>query len=179
MFDPEDKSVYEVTGQAPDAWLMEATFLKRAADLVRLELTKVFTAFPDGFTAHRRPPFEDIALFNPYMLLSGLAFENLTKGIIVGRNPGVVTPEKFKLKDHNLRKLAKQVTPTLSKNELDLLDRLTAFVEWAGRYPIHLYAAKNVQPSFARTDPELIDHLFDKFVAILKREHPTSMIKFV
>jgi len=79
---------------------MEATLLKRAADLVRPVLTKVFTAFPDGFTAHRRPPFEDIALSGSYMLLSGLALENLTKGILVGRDPGLVTPERFMLKDH-------------------------------------------------------------------------------
>src|SRR5262245_34905915 len=121
MSNPDtSKSVFELTGQAPDAWLMEATVLKKAADLVRTELTKVFTAFPHGFTTHRRPPFEDMALCGPYMLLSGLALENLIKGIIVGRNPRVVTATTFALKNHTLRDLAQQVTPTLSENELDI-----------------------------------------------------------
>jgi hypothetical protein len=140
---------------------------------------KVFTSFPDGFTAHRRPPFEDIALFKSYMLLSGLALENLTKGIIVGRKPGVVTPDTFNLKEHNLLKLAQQVARPFSKNERDILDRLTAFVMWAGRYPIPLRATDNDHPLFKRTDPELIDHLFIKFATILDREHPTSTFKFV
>jgi hypothetical protein len=180
MFDPEDKSAYELTGQEPHAWLMEATQLKRAADLVRQELMKVFAAFPQGFTAHSRPPFEDISLFKSYMLLSGLALENLAKGILIGRNSTVVTPETFTLKGHNLLWLARQVAAPLSEHELDLLARLTAFVEWAGRYPIHLRAAENVHPSFVRTDPEHIDRLFAGFVAILKGEHPESRnVKFI
>jgi hypothetical protein len=180
MSDPDtSKSVFELVGQGPDAWLMEARLLKRTADLVCQELRKVFIAFPEGFTAHRRPPFEDIALFKNYMLLSGLALENLTKGIIVGRKPTVVTPETFNLKTHNLLTLAQQVVQPFSSDELDLLKRLTAFVVWAGRYPIPTQAAENAHPPFARTDPELIDQLFDQFVTILKRENPTSTIEFV
>jgi hypothetical protein len=168
------KSAFEMVGQAPSAWLMEATLLKRAADLVRQELTKIFAVSPHG-----RPRYEDSAFCKSYMLLAGLALENLAKGILVGRNPAVVTPDTFNLKGHNLLQLAQQAVSTLSNNELDILSRLTAFVMWAGRYPIHLRAAENVHPPFALTDPELIDHLFVEFVAILKRENPTSTIKFV
>jgi hypothetical protein len=69
--------------------------------------------------------------------------------------------------------------PTLSKHELDILDRLTEFVKWAGRYPIHLHAAGNIHPSFdPSTDPGLVDQLFAKFVDLLERENPTSNVKF-
>jgi hypothetical protein len=176
MSDSDDtKSDFEIVGQEPHAWLMEATQLKRAADLVRQELTKIFAVSPQG-----RPRYEDAVLFNSYMLLAGLALENLAKGILVGRNSGVVTPDMFNLKGHNLQQLAQQAVPTLSKTELDILSRLTAFVTWAGRYPIHLQAAKNIHPSFTPTrDPGLVDHLFAKFVAILERENPTSTVGFV
>jgi hypothetical protein len=174
MSDPDNKSVFEILGQEPHSWLMEATLLKRAADLVRQELTKMFAAFPHG-----SPPYEDIALCKSYMLLSGLALENLAKGIIVGRNPGVVTPDTFNLKGHNLLQLSHQAALPLSDNERKLLDRLTDFIEWAGRYPIHLKAAKNIPQSFGPTDFEPIDHLFAQFVAILEQDNPTSTIDFV
>jgi hypothetical protein len=144
MSDPNDtKSGFELVGGEPHAWLIEAKQLKRAADLVLPELREIFSVSPQG-----RPRFEDAKLFNSYMLLAGLALENLAKGILVKRNPGVVTQDKFILKGHDLQQLAQQVLSTLSKNELDILNRLTEFVTWAGRYPINLYAAKNVHPGF-------------------------------
>jgi hypothetical protein len=175
MSDPDNKSTFEIVGQEPHAWLMEATQLKRAADLVGQELAKKLAVSPYG-----RPRYEDIVLFKSYMLLSGLALENLAKGIIVGRNPGVVTPDTFNLKGHNLLQLAQQAALPFSDAERDILDRLTAFVVWAGKYPIHLQATKNVHPPFMHTDLELIDRLFVKFGAILEGEHPTSTnVKFV
>jgi hypothetical protein len=168
----DTKSAFENVGAEPHAWLIEAKQLKRAADLILPELKNIFAVSP-----HQRPRFEDAKLFNSYMLLAGLALENITKGILVGRNPGVVTSETFTLKGHNLSQLAKQVTPTLSKHELDTLNKLTEFVKWAGRYPIHLHAKENIHPSFnPSNDPRLVDQLFTKFVALLEKDHPTSTL---
>src|SRR5215211_6633807 len=166
MFDAEDaKSSFESIGQSPHVWLSSATQLKRAADLVREELKKILSVYPRG-----RVHYEDLVLFNSYMLLAGLALENLTKGILIGRNPNIVSPLNLNLKllgnskgGHDLSKLAQQAATNLSQIEMDLIDRLVAFVVWAGKYPIHLRANETNHPSFKTTDPELIDKVFEKF----------------
>lgn len=118
------------------------------------------------------------------MLLSGLAFENLTKGILIGRKPGAVTATKFNVEQlagkggHNLATLAQQVKPALSSSQLDVVRRLTDFVIWAGRYPIAMRSTKTSHPSFISTDPALIDELFDELVEVLRRENPTPTFGF-
>ena len=156
MSDLEDtKGPFEIVAQSPHAWLMAATQLKRAVNLVHQELRKVLAVYPDG-----RAQYEDLALFKSYMLLSGLAIENLVKGVLVGSNPGVVSPGKFDLNQlagskggHGLLKLAQQASPALSHHEMDMLARLETFVICAGRYPIHLQSAETVHPAFVSTDP--------------------------
>ncbi len=177
----DTKSTFEIIARSPHAWLMAAKQLKRAADLIRQELTKVLAVYP-----RRRAHYEDLARFKSYRLLSGLAIENLVKGILGGRNPGVVSPDKFDLSriacskgGHDLLKLAQQAAPTLSDDERDILARLATFVIWAGKYPIHLRSTETVHPSFVSTDPELVDKLFTKFVAILEQENPTPDVGFV
>src|SRR5690348_16349240 len=94
MFEASDtKSTFELIGQSPHAWLSSATQLKRAADLVREELKRILSVYPYG-----RAAYEDLVLYNSYMLLAGLALENLTKGILIGRNPSVVGPDRLDLK---------------------------------------------------------------------------------
>jgi len=181
MFDEDDtKSTFEILGQSPHVWLSSATQLKRAADLVREELKKILSVYPRG-----RARYEDLVLFNSYMLVAGLALENLTKGILIGRNPSIVSSVNLDLKSlvntkggHDLSKLAQQAATDLSPIEIDLVERLAVFVVWAGKYPIHIRANETNHPTFKTTDPELIDKLFEKFVAILNGENPEPTVGF-
>jgi hypothetical protein len=181
MFDADDaKTTFELIGQSPHVWLSSATQLKRAADLVREELKKILSVYPRG-----RARYEDLVLFNSYMLLAGLALENLTKGILIGRNPNIVSRVNLDLKllgnskgGHDLSKLAQQAATNLSPIEIDLIDRLVAFVVWAGKYPIHLRANETNHPTFKTTDPELIDKVFEKFATILKDANPNPTVGF-
>src|SRR5262245_27696031 len=52
--------------------------------------------------------------------------------------------------DHELKQLADAARVTVSKEESALLDRLTAFVKYAGRYPI----ATTHQQMFSKKTPE-------------------------
>lgn len=75
----------------------------------------------------------------PATLLYGLAFENVIKAIII-RNGGAA-PAHGKLKKwpgtgHGLLDLANLARIELTTAQRDLLSRLTAFVEWSGRYPV-------------------------------------------
>ena len=68
--------------------------------------------------------------------------------------------------------------PNLSPIEMDLIERLAVFVVWAGKYPIHIRANETNHPTFKTTDPELIDKVFEQFVAILKAENPQQTVGF-
>jgi hypothetical protein len=72
-----------------------------------------------------------VCLTRPTALLAGLTIEGFLKAAIVDR--GQPAP-----RTHKLTRLAREAQVGLSKNETDLLVRLEAFVQWAGRYPVPL-----------------------------------------
>jgi hypothetical protein len=65
------------------------------------------------------------------MFFLGVSLENALKGVCVGS----VTDKKL-TQSHNLRNLANWASLKLSKEESDLLDRLTIYIKWAGRYNV-------------------------------------------
>jgi hypothetical protein len=75
------------------------------------------------------------------MLLLGLSFENLIKGVYVARNPTLVDRARLDRSlwradgGHGIRVFAKSLI-ALEQVEEDLLDRLQTYVVWAGRFPI-------------------------------------------
>jgi hypothetical protein len=87
-----------------------------------------------------------------YMLLMGLAVENLAKGVIVAK--GVSSPSADgrlarELKSHDLLDLLDMAEVELSTEDAYLVERLQASVEWAGRYP----TAVRVESQMPRTHP--------------------------
>lgn len=72
-------------------------------------------------------------------MLFGFALENLAKGIIVGRDPKVVTRKRWQGGNgHNLAALFDRAKIPLTDDERDLLDRTSRLTVWKGRYPVHL-----------------------------------------
>lgn len=174
---------FQRTGQEPGIWLGEALQLKRAAELVLAELNEVLSVYPHG-----RASYEDLSLFKAYMLLSGIAIENLVKGILVCRDPSIEGNDKVdKVKwkgsshGHDLVELAKQTGIPFTLEEKGLFRRLSAFVVWGGRYPIPIKSSDMVQRTkyrgqsirlntFISTDPDLIRKVFEKASTILETE---------
>jgi hypothetical protein len=74
------------------------------------------------------------------MMLYGLGIENLAKGlIVVGGGSAAVNNGKLREwpgPSHSLKTLLDNTGVQLSEQEEDLVVRLTAFILWAGRYPI-------------------------------------------
>lgn len=84
----------------------------------------------------------------PSLLLAGLGFESLLKGIrlrqmyyrgepLTAVNKKGIAVLVGHLKTHNLKSLAQQAGIPLEGEET-LLDRLTTIVTWAGRYPVSI-----------------------------------------
>jgi hypothetical protein len=137
---PDPQDLYDDIGNNPHAWLTWVETLTRSAKAIRAN-TKRGT-LPDGTDLM---PTE-LAV---YAMLLGYAIECALKGLWVQQGNRIVANGKFiggsRMKDHQLDRLAKLVGVTLDESELDALERLSAFVLFAGRYPIGLRASQ-MQP---------------------------------
>lgn len=128
--EPELKErFFAAAEESPGAWLITAMSLHAAA--ARL----------DWLTAPARDDEASTSFLREYRMLLGLSFENLLKGIIslVRIEAGERPPLPPKCFSHSLAKLATQPEVkivNLSAQEVSLLDSMTPFVEWSGRYPL-------------------------------------------
>jgi len=178
------EEMYEVVGQDALGWLEYAKTLKLSADLILEALTRDLPQ-PQVLPGVRE---RKLAYVRSFMLLTGLAFENLIKGIFIARNPKLVDRKKLDAKQwlavrkgHGISTLTNQVT-SLNPAELNLLTRLEEYLIWAGRYPIPMNSTQYFQTmmsnklsadpqelrEFNTKDPELINSLFERLSAILE-----------
>ncbi|KGQ52555.1 hypothetical protein IO46_05880 [Gallibacterium anatis] len=72
---------------------------------------------------------EEIGCWNTYKMLMGMSFELLIKAILIQSDISITHT-------HNLRNLANNIEVNLSKDDLNLLDILSEYIIWAGKYPI-------------------------------------------
>jgi len=176
----EAEEMYAFVGQDALGWLEYATTLKLSADVILQELIRI-SPQPQVRTGVRE---RKLAYVRSFMLLTGLAFENLIKGILIARQPSLVDKQKLNTKlwssvrkGHGISTLAKKVT-SLTPAELNLLTRLEEYLVWGGRYPIPRNSFdyfKSLNPkqklgSDTSTDPKLINGLFERLSGILESE---------
>jgi hypothetical protein len=154
---------FELGAQTSGIWKITARNLKRAAD-------KLYSYYHDATTRDIKRFIEEIEsgqrkdgarklegdewedlldgqLISIYFLLIGYAFENLFKGILMLEHPEYFRPSA-KIKDiqsHNLKNLCHKCNISLQQEEAELLEMLTIYVEWQGKYPIPL-ESKNMWP---------------------------------
>jgi hypothetical protein len=72
-------------------------------------------------------------------MVFGFALENLVKGIIVCRDPTLVSKDRLRRwhgNEHDLAALFVRAAVSLSEQEHQLLERTTRITEWKGRYPV-------------------------------------------
>src|SRR4051794_30701548 len=78
---------YDTLGRDPLLWLEQAGFLKLSANAILAELKPIYPK-PQTLPGVRE---RKLAFIQSYMLLTGLAFENLIKGILLAKDPSLVT----------------------------------------------------------------------------------------
>jgi hypothetical protein len=172
----ENEELFELLGRDGQTWRVQAEQLKMAADSILPKLEEAFT-IPPALPGAQDKRF---AFFHSYMLLIGLAFENLIKGIYIGRDSTLVDREKIESGilsrgGHGIANGAKQILD-LALNEFQLLKRVEEYLFWAGRYPLPLkatiYHNSEVQElrSGRSDDPAVIDSLFQRLKQVLERE---------
>jgi hypothetical protein len=135
----QGRADYEGAAREPALWVGNALTLSRAAQLILPTALDALTRDRGGGGSEHRDAF----LFGPYMLLSGMAVENLLKAIHLQRHPELVQDGRIVPRawpgaphGHDLVALMREVSASLATEHRDLLTRLTTFVLWGGRYPV-------------------------------------------
>lgn len=104
-----------------------------------------------------------LRLRGPFAMLAGMAIEVMLKGAIVQAMP--VAHRKAPPTGHNLKTLSETAKVTWTADQTDLLERLTTFIVWAGRYPVGLSEKETNAPRTLKSTDyvrivEIASHLF-------------------
>jgi hypothetical protein len=174
----QNKDLFELLASDGQTWLAQANQLKMAADSILPNVVEAFK-IPPALPGAQEKRF---AFFHSYMLLTGMAFENLIKGILIQRDKTLVTREQIESGilprgGHGISAGAKDLLP-LTSQEFNLLQRIEEYLFWAGRYPVPLRSGTyhNSEAQELRSgrsdDPPLINSLFQRLTEILRHECP-------
>jgi hypothetical protein len=170
-----EEEIYELLGQSPLTWLEQAEFLRMSAALI-LEKLREILPIPQVHPGVRE---QKVAFVDSFMLLMGLSFENLIKGVHIAKTPRLSIENRMKIwkshrGGHGISTLIKVVAP-VSADEENLLTRLEEYAFWAGRYPIPVNTnqyLRSIKPqnlrSFTTQDPALCDTLFERLAAMIR-----------
>lgn len=136
------------TAAEPTSWLTHAQTPRQAAEDLWItgnahsrepgsELGTTVLAYwtSPGFV----PPDMGGSTCEVCFMVFGFALENLAKGIIVCRDPKMVSKDRLKRwhgNGHDLSALFNRAAISLSDQEHQLLERTTRITEWKGRYPV-------------------------------------------
>ncbi len=130
------KEQFDMGAETPAIWALSANRLKRSGDLI-------FDAYEIDLQAMGKgvSPLElnNLEVAGAATMLFGLAIENLLKAIIIAREPKTVNDGNLRgwpSNGHKLILLAEKAEIPLNEQQKDMVQRLVAFVEWAGRYPV-------------------------------------------
>lgn len=177
----ESEELYELSGSEALIWLEKAQGLRYCAGILKDKLVEMWN---ETSPVSRR--VETLGVVSSTMLLLGLAFENLIKGVYVARKPALV--DRIRLDrslwqtdgGHGIRDFAKSLM-RLEPDEEELLDRLQEYVVWAGRFPVPTKAGRyhqNLSPvnkhQFSTADFDTADRLFGKLKELLLQFRATQ-----
>ncbi len=163
----ESELLFHIIFKDAQSWLAKARQLKMSASLMwpEFEIAARSSQVHDGITERM------LAFSEAYMLLMGFSFENLLKGIILGRDQFDKT---VKIKGgHGVVEMADAVT-VLNSDERDLLERIQIYLLWAGRYqipknPKQYHEAKS-KVRITTGDPGTVNQLFGRLEQLLLKE---------
>ena len=175
--------LYDQRGNNPRAW---HAWVETLTESSRKLKDSTPAALPDGQELM-------LAVNAVYAMVLGYAIECALKGLWVKEGNKLVADGRYvgvpNAGDHELGQLARKISPaasiSVSTGEYNLLDRLTAFVVYAGRYPIPLNAeqskpvtvagrGKQVSSFFSATDFQTAELLLNRLSRFLNPYLPPA-----
>jgi hypothetical protein len=165
------RTLYERASREPLAWRMASDSLRRAARTLLPVIENDEKVLCNQQSEDNiEPPLSPV-----YMLLVGLAIENLVKGICVANAPNIIENDRLGrgMRTHSILDLLARAHVTVSQEDSELIERLEVFVNWAGRYPIPAKLGDSLPRTnstggfgplnyFSSRDPELLEYLMDR-----------------
>jgi hypothetical protein len=168
--DEATEILYEYLGRSKYEWLRMGKQLIAASNILYSESTKAGEAlneFLNKAGAASEDEFIEARAFIPARMITGMALENLIKGLILIKHPSEVSKDKkFNLNSHKLIELWTRYLPEISiaEKEKVVLEEIQKYIEWKGRYPIPLMA-KHFKPSyFIEGETTLINSMYAKLL---------------
>jgi hypothetical protein len=157
---------YAEAAATPHFWLMSAEDLRRAAEVVWFPFEE---ALPRPGRPYRGESFP-VGYGAVFLMLAGLAIENLAKGLKVQKNPPEIKQGKaVGVTGHGILAPLKSAGISVTDNDREFIRRLEMFVSWAGRYPVPTDASKmQVEKMIVTTDGSHFKALYDRLKALLK-----------
>ncbi|WP_173218117.1 hypothetical protein [Paenibacillus alba] len=169
-YNEHQRKNFKAIGQQHTIWLMNAKDLKNSADVLLERIHEVNRRISEHEPVDL---IEDTGVFKVYMLLAGLSLENVIKGLIISRNPTIVTDEevKFSGSGHKLIELFRLVNISLNNDEIKFLELIEEFIMWAGRYSLpkkSQYFQNRKSPNIPMIgiprDSDMFNNLFSRIV---------------
>jgi len=126
-------------------WFEDARNLRYVADRLWPPVGQFFEKADAYVAEHGGSPSPELMLeargalrfTGPYVLLAGLAIENVAKGLVVQREDPVQGDRLAGwFMTHDVHALLVRASIPLSDNETHTCAVLRAYVEWAGKYPV-------------------------------------------
>jgi HEPN domain-containing protein len=139
----DEKSRLEYYNQfvtAPELWKFRAGELAHAAEVLYQRAISardnLIKQQPKSGSPEARSLLADMSMEQTAYMLAGFAIENAIKGILfkqIGGDPSDSRAKKY-TRTHDLKDLAKKIT-NVGQGYDGLLEKLTEFIVWLGRYP--------------------------------------------
>lgn len=135
-------------------WHQRSQTLIEAARRLAAPFQEAYSVFQGNASEEERLQAAAVLSVSPvHLMLCGLALELLFKARLAAQGRGVLDDNEtlvFPFIKHDLELLAREANVPLTDGQRHLLQRLTAFAVWAGRYPI----ARKVEAHFPVDIPD-------------------------
>lgn len=173
---------FKLAAESPATWALSAKRLKRSGDI----LFDAYEADLKSMSEETSPlDLENLETVSSATLQFGLCIENILKAIIIDKEPKTIDAGKLRKwpgkTGHELPLLAKKADINLNETQLDLMERFTFFIDWAGRYPVPKSETKMVLKQLGLNrqflplplqpfERELFNKLFDSLFGLVIEE---------
>lgn len=171
MSEIENKDIlYELLGRSKYEWQRTSRNLITSSNILYRESQQAYDQMVDFLKKSGSASDEEFPAAGTFVvarMLTGMALENLIKGLIIQNDPTHVSKDKkIGLKSHNLGLLWTKYLPAISicDSEKALLEELSNSIIWKGRYPIPVSSDKFESPKSFDNEITTINNIYRRLI---------------
>ena len=168
-----DEVVYKFTGQSSLEWLRIGRNLFTASRILYRESEAGMTemmVYLEKAGSCDDAWFPEAGTFLTARMLSGMAIENVLKGLILRADPTLISEKELKgINHHDLNSLLQKLPEIQTTiGERQVLAELYASIKWNGRFPIPRKQIDAKSPGEIKNEIEVVGQLYNRFKELLE-----------